>query len=219
MEVRSVRVSTRWHLLWVKNVALTERAEEFVRANHTGYFLQRPLLSPSCVVIFVVMKLRAENEEYFSLWSGPGGCKWKRPKGHSSTKCTVWGTGRALKSRKEEKNNTDTPKKDNQFNHTVIRCYFSPQSFTLVTQLLLQPDRKKNKEATVGCWWGQITEQFDYAVSKVPQIPAWVKSVWPWALTVPGQWRLRGPADGYWYSNLGRGKGRLERRKPALLRC
>ncbi len=53
-----------------------------------------------------------------------------------------------------------------------------------------------------------ITVQFNYIVSNVPRNPAWGRTVWPHFVTVPGQCCLRGLGDGYWYSNLGQGKGK-----------
>lgn len=79
-------------------MALTDRAGELARANLTSYLLQRPLSSPSCAVIHVVMKLKAENEESISLcesgqWVSHASCKRKGPKKESSTKRTAGGTG------------------------------------------------------------------------------------------------------------------------------
>lgn len=167
MEVTSVRVSAHWHLVWARNVALTDRAEELARANLTGYLLS----SPSCAVIHVVMKLKAEKEESISLCElGQGvshaSCKWKGSKGDSSTKCTAWKMGRAIKSsanwRKKKiiaaTTHTHT-QKENQLDHTVMRCYFSTLFFLCWWQKHWWtsggPDRKKNKDATVGYWWGQ----------------------------------------------------------------
>lgn len=94
--------------------------------------------------------------------------------------------GREKKKKKNCSNNTTT-EKENQLDHTVIRCYFSHIIFLRWWQTLVNQWRPRQKEKqSRNCWllMRPITVQFHYVVSNVPRIPAWVRTVWP--VTVPG---------------------------------
>lgn len=157
-------VSAHWHLVWARNVALTDRAEDFARANLTGYLLS----SLSCAVIHVVMKLKAEKEESISLCE-PGqevshaSCKWKGSKGDSSTKFTAWKMGRAMKStanwRKKKiiaaaTTHTHTHKKRTNLTTRSWDVIFPTLFFfVLVTKTLVNQWRPRQKEKQRrNCW-------------------------------------------------------------------